>query len=164
MSFRDHFVDLSGEPLLLPGVTIDHNDRLYEPHEVGFDELVGVAGTTDHRRLLLGHLRGLMLWLDRAAGLRHRVWLRGELAAALHREPGALDVLAIVDHPGFEPGDEWVAEALSTRPRLAPIELVFDTVDSGEPGAVLRERRRSAVRCTDADGEQVVTGWAEVTL
>jgi hypothetical protein len=162
VSLRDLFIDAFGEPLLVPGAAIDLDQRLYEPHRATFDEVIAVLGAGRRRETLLVHLGGLLSWLDRAGGGAHRVWLRGELAATLRPEPLALDVLVLLAPPGLADGDQWIAQVLATRPRLTPIELVFDVIPEGDEDEVMVERRRSAVRCHDVEGDQIVTGWIEV--
>jgi hypothetical protein len=54
---------------------------------------------------------------------------------------------------------------LSTRLRVPGLgELVFDMVSADDDEDVTTERRRSARRCRDTEGDPVVTGWLEVTL
>lgn len=166
MEPADLFSDAFGsEPLLLPGDTIDASEQLYEPHVVRFDEIVPVLGGTDRRRYLLAHLNGLLLWLDRACGDTVRVWLRGELASTLRAEPAALDVVAL-DSGTMATGDAWVGRVLSIRPQRldTATELVFDGLHVDAAEDVTAERRRSALRCRDTDGEPTLTGWWEVTL
>jgi hypothetical protein len=62
-------------------------------------------------------------------------------------------------------GDLWVARMLSTRVGIPGLgELVFDIVRADDIEEVRIERRRSALRCRDTQGNPLVTGWLEVTL
>jgi hypothetical protein len=165
MALVDHFVDALGEPLLVPGPALDADNELFEPYVVHFDEVCAVLGGSAARRHLLSHLDGLLLWLERAGQGRVRAWVRGELVATMRETPNGLDVVAIAPRDCMAVGDRWVARMLSTRLRVPGLgELVFDMVSADDDEDVTTERRRSARRCRDTEGDPVVTGWLEVTL
>jgi hypothetical protein len=165
MEPRDYFGRERGEHLLLPGPAVDSAGGLYQPYTVRIDEIVPVHGGTDQRRFLLGHLFGLLLWLDRAYGDAVRVWLRGDLAATFRPDPVDLDVVALDGGVAVGEGDGWVSRVLATRPHLGPnAELVFDMIRADDDENVVKERRRSALRCKDEHGDPVLTGWWEVRI
>jgi hypothetical protein len=164
MPLKDHYIDASGEPILLPGPALDQSDHLYHPYPVSFEDAVSVLGRTERRRLVLGHLGGLLRWIGEAAQGDARVWVRGDLASTLRPEPAELDVVALVHGLAISAGNAWVARVLETRPRLSPLELVFAMIRAEDEESVERERRRSALRCRDSIGDPIVTGWLEVAL
>ncbi len=140
-----------------------------EPWPVDLDTCLAVIGVGSPERRALGlHLQHLVEWFSKALhdDIGRRVWVRGEFAGTLWPNPRELDSVLIYDRVSLASTDQWIMTLLASGPiELHPGRLIVTAISHTDDTRVIdQESRRSAVRVRDErTGDQLVTGWLEIT-
>lgn len=163
VSLRDFYVD----GILPPGSIQSQVDEkiVFRPYSASLSEVLEVIGSgSPERERLAEHLGGFVGWMPSTHDAGWTLWVRGSLVADLSvKDPGELD-LVVLGTPTIGP-NLWPFSLLSAAPlNLHPGRLTVTPIWETNGGFDTdREAVRSSKRCQNENGEQITTGWIQIT-
>jgi hypothetical protein len=163
VSLRDFYID----GILPPGPIRSKVDEtiVFLPHLASLHEVVEVVGYgSAEREGLADHLGGFVGWMPGTLDPGWTLWVRGSFVADLSiKDPADLD-LVVLGTPTIGP-NLWAFSLLSAAPvNLHPGRLTVTPIWETNGGFDTdREAVRSSKRCQNWNGEQITTGWIQIT-
>jgi hypothetical protein len=137
----------------------------YQPYSVTLGEIIEVVGGGSEQRAALAEsLSGFVNWMPEVMNSGSEIWVRGPLVADLRvTEPEDLDIV-IFGTPSIGP-NLWPFSVLCAEPvKLHPGRLAVTPIwENGGGFDTDREAVRSSKRCQNENGEQITTGWIQIT-